>query len=152
MRSTLLSLAAGLSLLTAGVAAAQTAPPTTAPLSSGPSSSDSAPASATTAPPSDSGSADAAASAGANTSATAGGFTVGEPVKDNAGVTIGSISSLSPAANSGMMAVIKMGSDTFQVQTDRLASDNGAAIINLTQAQISGMLHGGASAGASSPK
>jgi hypothetical protein len=40
------------------------------------------------------------------------------------------------------MAVIKMGADTFQVQTDRLGSGAGAATINLTQAQINGMLHG----------
>ena len=147
MRSTFLPLAAGLSVLAASVAAAQTPAPSTAPPAS---SSDSAPANATTTPSADSGSADAAAAAGANASATAGGFTIGEPVKDNAGVTIGAISALSPAANGGEMAVIKMGSDTFQVQTDRLASDNGAAIINLTQAQISGMLHSGAS-GAASP-
>jgi hypothetical protein len=137
MRSSLRPLAAGLALLTAGVAAAQT-PPSAA----SPSSDASTNAGAV--------SADAAAAAGANASATAAGFSVGEPVKDNAGVTIGAISALSPAANGGQMAVIKMGSDTFQVQTDRLASDNGAAIINLTQAQINGMLYGGAS-GAASP-
>jgi hypothetical protein len=63
-------------------------------------------------------------------------------VKDNTGATIGEISSLSPGANGAQMAVIKMGADTFQVQTDRLGSGAGAATINLTQAQINGMLHG----------
>jgi len=148
MRSIYSLLAAGLMLASAGGALAQTggsmgAEPgragstTTSPSSGAPSS----------------GSADSAASAGANTSATAGGFQVGEPVKDNTGATIGSIAALSPGANGSTMAVIKMGTDSFQVATDRLGSANGAATINLTQAQISTMLHSksGASGGSSSP-
>jgi len=39
------------------------------------------------------------------------------------------------------MAVIKMGTDTFQVPSDRLGAGDGAATINMTQAQITGMLH-----------
>ena len=39
------------------------------------------------------------------------------------------------------MAVIKMGADTFQVPADRLGSGDGVATINMTQAQISAMLH-----------
>lgn len=101
----------------------------------------------TTTPPSSSSSSSSAApptGAAADTSATAGAtaaLTVGEPVKDNAGATIGAISSLSTAANGQQMAVIKMGADTFQVPSDRLGSTNGAATINLSQSQIAGMLH-----------
>ena len=82
----------------------------------------------------------------ADTSATAGAaaaaaLSVGEPVKDNTGATIGAISSLSTAANGQQMAVIKMGNDTFQVPGDRLGVTNGAAEINLSQAQITSMIH-----------
>jgi hypothetical protein len=62
-------------------------------------------------------------------------------VKDNTGATIGAISSVSTGANGQQMAVIKMGSDTFQVSSDKLGVADGAATINLSQAQISGMLH-----------
>ncbi len=93
------------------------------------------PSSATTAPPTGS---------AADTSATAGGaaaLSVGEPVKDNTGATIGAISSLSTGANGQQMAVIKMGNDTFQAPADRLGVANGAATINLSQSQITSMLH-----------
>jgi hypothetical protein len=40
------------------------------------------------------------------------------------------------------MAVIKMGADQFQVSADKLGAADGAATINLTQAQIATMLHG----------
>jgi len=84
-----------------------------------------------------------ASTSGANTSATAGApaLTVGEAVKDNTGATIGSISNLNTSASGQQMAVIKMGTDTFQVPSDRLGAANGAAEINMTQAQITGMLH-----------
>ena len=78
----------------------------------------------------------------ANTSATAGGFTVGMPVKDNTGATIGSIADLKTDASGKQAAVIKMGSDQFQVSTSNLGSANGAATINLSQPQIAQMLHG----------
>jgi hypothetical protein len=39
-----------------------------------------------------------------------------------------------------------MGDDTFQVEADRLGNSNGVATINMTEAQISGMLHPGTSA------
>jgi hypothetical protein len=84
----------------------------------------------------------AATGPGANSSATVSGLTVGMPVKDNTGATIGEIASLGADAGGNQTAVIKMGSDQFQVQTDKLGSSNGAATINLTQAQIATMLHG----------
>jgi hypothetical protein len=78
----------------------------------------------------------------ADTSATAGGaLSVGEPVKDNTGATIGAISSLNTAANGQQMAVIKMGNDTFQVPTTGLGVADGAATINMSQSQITSKLH-----------
>jgi hypothetical protein len=92
-----------------------------------------------TPPPSTSGSAaDTSATAGASAAAA---LSVGEPVKDNTGATIGAISSISTSANGQQMAVIKMGNDTFQAPVDRLGVANGAATINLSQSQIAGMIH-----------
>jgi hypothetical protein len=84
---------------------------------------------------------DTSATAGASASAAPPSLSVGEPVKDNTGATIGSISALSNGANGQKMAVIKMGNDTFQVPSDRLGADSNSATINMTQAQITGMLH-----------
>jgi hypothetical protein len=93
----------------------------------------------TASPPSTSGStADTSATAGAPAAAA---LSVGEPVKDNTGATIGAISSISASANGQQMAVIKMGNDTFQAPVDRLGVANGAATINLSQSQIAGMIH-----------
>jgi hypothetical protein len=93
----------------------------------------------TASPPSTSGStADTSATAGAPAAAA---LSVGEPVKDNTGATIGAISSISTSANGQQMAVIKMGNDTFQVPGDRLGVASGSATINLSQAQITGMIH-----------
>ncbi|HWF75850.1 MAG TPA: hypothetical protein VN694_01615 [Caulobacteraceae bacterium] len=86
---------------------------------------------------------------GADASATAGGFAVGMPVKDNTGATIGSIASLGSDAGGNQTAVIKMGADQFQLQTSKLNQTGGAAVINLTQAQITAILH--RSAGAAAP-
>jgi hypothetical protein len=86
----------------------------------------------------------------ADTSATAGGFTVGMPVKDSTGATIGSIASLGTDASGKQNAVIKMGSDQFAVPTEKLGQAGGAATINLTQAEILGMLHKGGSGAAPS--
>jgi hypothetical protein len=62
-------------------------------------------------------------------------------VKDNTGATIGSISALNAGTAGAQMAVIKMGTETFQVPSDRLGNSNGVAEINMTQAQITAMLH-----------
>jgi hypothetical protein len=99
-----------------------------------------------TAPP-DTSSTPSTSGSAADTSATAGGsaaaasLSVGEPVKDNTGATIGAISSINTNANGQQMAVIKMGNDTFQVPGDRLGVTDGSATINLSQAQITGMIH-----------
>jgi hypothetical protein len=141
MRSALF-IAAGIAVAISGqaFAASQSSagtsnmPATDAPMQSSGSQSTAPPDS--TSPPSTSGSA-------ADTSATAGAvaLSVGEPVKDNTGATIGAISSISTNANGQQMAVIKMGNDTFQVPGDRLGVTDGSAMINLSQAQIASMIH-----------
>jgi hypothetical protein len=131
------ALAAPMSSSTSSMGAAATASGDTA---STPRTSDQAPSS----------SANSAATVGSNASATTGGFQVGEPVKDNTGATIGQIAALTPGAGGATMAVIKMGSDSFQVATDRLGSSNGAATINLTQGQIASMVHAKGAASMSS--
>jgi len=151
MRSTLPLLALGFALATSGAALAASPGPT--PDTSTPSSGSTIPPDQT-APSSDQPAAQAApatppaanatsaGATGANTSATApANFQVGQQVQDNTGATIGSISSLNTAGGQ-QMAVINMGGKTFQVPTNRLGVNNGAAEINLTQAQIATMLKG----------
>jgi len=140
MRSALF-IAAGMvaAMSTQALAASQPAtsnmPSTDAPMQS------STPGTQTTAPPDTS--TPSTSSSASDTSATAGAaqISVGQPVKDNTGATIGAISSVNTSANGQQMAVIKMGNDTFQVPGDRLGVGNGAATINLSQAQITGMIH-----------
>jgi hypothetical protein len=145
MRSASPLIAAGFALAVVGQAFAQTqgaTPPPPAPESTAPVGSDTTPPAVTNRAPTTT--APSASSSGSNTSATAGAaaaLSVGEPVKDNTGATIGSITSLNASAGGQQMAVIKMGTDTFQVPSDRLGAANGAAEINMTQAQITGMLH-----------
>lgn len=132
MRSALF-IAAGFTLAITGQALA-------APMSS--SSPQASPPPASTSDTSPSSAAPAGGSA-ADTSATATGpsLSVGEPVKDNTGATIGAISSLSTNANGQQMAVIKMGNDTFQVSSDKLGAGDGSVTINLSAAQIGTMIH-----------
>lgn len=101
-----------------------------------------APAASTPAPvATDDQAADAARSApasGANTAASASAgasVTTGMSVKDNTGAMIGEISDVKAG-----VATIKMGADTFTVDTAKLGVANGAATINATQADIRGML------------
>ena len=96
---------------------------------------------ATAAPPPAASSANAAAASAANTNATVATLTSGLAVKDNTGATIGQIASLQPDASGKQMATIKMGADTFNVAAADLAVQNGAAVINMTGAQITAMLH-----------
>jgi hypothetical protein len=149
MRSATL-IAAGLVLAATGPAFAANAPSsatsnmpaTDAPMQSTAPATQTPPATtggATTTPPTGSAS-DTSATAGPSTAAPPA-LSVGEPVKDNSGATIGAISSLSTNSNGQQMAVIKMGNDTFQVASDKLGAMNGSAEINLSQAQITSMLH-----------
>ena len=106
-----------------------------------------APAASPSSPPDAAAGPSATTAPGADASATAGGFAVGMPVKDNTGATIGSIASLGSDAGGNQTAVIKMGADQFQLQTSKLNQTGGAAVINLTQAQITAILHKSAAAG-----
>jgi hypothetical protein len=146
MRSALL-IAAGMAVAMSGSALAAT-PPAGSTMSSAPPDSQTATPPASTSTPDTSSSSSAAPAGGSasDSSATAGAsaaaaLSVGEPVKDNTGATIGAISSLNTGSNGQQMAVIKMGNDTFQVPGDRLGAGNGSATINLSQAQISTMIH-----------
>ncbi len=73
---------------------------------------------------------DAAAEAGASATLTS-----GMSVKDNTGALIGEIT-----APKGGVATIQMGSDTFTVDSAKLAVQGGAATINASQAQLKKML------------
>ena len=66
--------------------------------------------------------------------------TVGMPVKDNTGTTIGSVASVQPGPGGAPTATIKMGAKVFSVATNALAVSGGAATINASQTQIEGML------------
>jgi hypothetical protein len=80
----------------------------------------------------------AATGTGANTAANAGAateVTSGMSVKDSTGAIIGEVS----AVKAGV-ATIKMGADTFTVDTNKLGVQGGAATINATQADIKKML------------
>ena len=64
----------------------------------------------------------------------------GMAVKDNTGATIGQISEVKTGADGKKTATIKMGADTFAVDTASLAISGGAATVNATQAEIKKML------------
>jgi hypothetical protein len=143
-----LFIAAGIAVAMSGSALAAS------PTAAGGSMQSASPNSQTAAPPATSSSPDAssnssaapAGGAAADTSATASSsaaaaLSVGEPVKDNTGATIGAISGLNTGSNGQQMAVIKMGNDTFQVPTTGLGVADGAATINMSQAQITSKLH-----------
>ena len=112
----------------AGAAMAQPAsqgaatPPSTMPKSS-------APTDPSATPPSTGTSSDTAATA------SAGSVSTGMSVKDNTGALIGEVSDVKAG-----VATIKMGADTFTVDTTKLAVADGSATINATQADIRGML------------
>jgi hypothetical protein len=85
--------------------------------------------SSSSAPPTAAGQ-DAAANVGA--SAT---LTTGMSVKDNTGAMIGEVKALK-----GGVATIQMGSDTFTVDSSKLAVAGGSATINASQAELKKML------------
>jgi hypothetical protein len=59
----------------------------------------------------------------------------GMSVKDNTGALIGEVSGVK-----GGVATIKMGADTFTVDSDKLGVANGVASINASQAELKKML------------
>ncbi len=113
---------------TFGLAGAAMAQPATEGAATPPKTSTPDP-SATPAAPSTGTSADTAATA------SSGSVSTGMSVKDNTGALIGEVSDVKAG-----VATIKMGADTFTVDTNKLAVADGAATINATQADIRGML------------
>jgi hypothetical protein len=120
-----------------GLALAQDAPPSPPPAAGEAAPQAPAPGAAAAperaAPPAPTGSV-------ANTAATAPGVAVGLPVKDNTGALIGLITDVKTDTDGKQVAVVRMGSDAFSVETDRLAVQNGSAAINATQAQLQAMI------------
>ena len=114
----------------------------TAPSDSSSSSASTPPSSSSMAPSGGSASSPSASTGtGADTTATAPAFTVGTPVKDNTGTVIGSITEVKPGATGAQTATIKMGADQFAVATSGLAMQDGAAVINMSQAELQAKLH-----------
>ncbi|KRB39880.1 MAG: hypothetical protein V4514_09245 [Pseudomonadota bacterium] len=96
--------------------------------------------SAQPAPPADEASPAASSPSGSDASATAASLAVGATVKDKTGTSIGEVTAVKPDPNGKQVATIKMGADTFAVETDKLAVADGSATINATQAELKAML------------
>lgn len=77
---------------------------------------------------------------GSDASATAATLAVGASVKDKTGATIGAVTEVKPDASGKQVATIKMGADSFAVETDKLAIADGSATINATQSELKAML------------
>jgi hypothetical protein len=89
-----------------------------------------------------SGMAPAPTGAAPSTSATApaaGELSVGLPVKDKTGAVIGQITDLT-AGPGGQQATVKMGDQSFAIGAQSFVVQNGAAVINATEAQIKQMI------------
>lgn len=71
---------------------------------------------------------------------------VGLPVKDKTGAVIGEITELKPDAD-GQTATVKMGEQTFAIGSKSFVVQNGAAVINATQAELKAMIANAAKAG-----
>ena len=137
-----LALSAAPALAQPGRTAADPAsPPTTSatpPASTVPSTGGPASTAPTTSPadqPADTSTAPSASAAGADVAVR-----TGMSVKDNTGATIGQISEVKTGADGKTTATIKMGADTFAVDTASLAVSGEAATVNATQADIKKML------------
>lgn len=83
---------------------------------------------------------DAAAPAASAKASAATDVAAGQSVKDKTGAVIGQVAEVKPDASGKATATIKMGADTFAVDTAALAVQDGAAVINATQAEIQAML------------
>ncbi len=82
----------------------------------------------------------AASAQGSDASAAAATLAVGSTVKDKTGAVIGSVSAVKPDAAGKQVATIKMGEDSFTVDTDKLAVADGSATINATADELKAML------------
>ena len=107
------------------------------------------PAMAQTAAPSGPATAPAAPGAGSAASAVAPAttLTVGLPVKDKTGATIGEIADLKADNAGGKTATVKMGEQSFAIGAQSFVVQNGAAVINATQAELKAMIAKAGSAG-----
>jgi len=123
---------------TTAAPAAATSP---APASSSPSPSAAPMTPSASAAPTAGGTAGASASTGSAADTNAVALSTGLTVKDNTGAAIGQITDIAADKSGTQLATIKMGSDSFRLPTDRLAVQNGSAVVNLTQAQIEDELH-----------
>ncbi len=122
------------SILTFGAAALALAITSAPAMAQGAAQSDEATA------PTTEGSAPANSPSGADASATAATLAVGATVKDKTGASIGEVTALKPDPGGKQVATIKMGADSFAVETDKLAIADGSATINATQAELKAML------------
>lgn len=82
----------------------------------------------------------AANAQGSDASAAAATLAVGATVKDKTGATIGTVSAVKPDSAGKQVATIKMGADSFTVDTDKLAVADGSATINATADELKAML------------
>jgi hypothetical protein len=71
---------------------------------------------------------------------------VGLPVKDKTGVVIGQITDLKPGAG-GQQATVKMGDQSFSIGAQSFVVQDGAAVINATEAQLKAMISSAAKPG-----
>lgn len=78
-------------------------------------------------------------SEGAGATAGPAALAVGMPVKDKTGVVVGQISELKPAPG-GQQATVKMGDQSFSISTQSFVVQNGAAVLNATEAQLKAMV------------
>lgn len=126
MRFTMTLAAAAAVLATALPAMAQSTAPSAAAPSTSPSASESGSAASTT------------------SAATT--LSVGQPVKDKTGVVIGEIADLKPGAG-GQTATVKMGDQSFAIGAQSFVVQDGAAVINATQAELKAMIANAAKPG-----
>ena len=97
-------------------------------------------------PPENAAPASSAATSASATAPASTTLTVGQPVKDKTGVVIGSITELKPGA-AGQTATVKMGEQTFAIGAESFVVQNGAAVINATQAELKAMIANAAKPG-----
>ena len=90
--------------------------------------------------PSDSASGSTASQPAATASATAQ-VAAGQPVKDKTGATIGEVTDVKPSPGGDkQLAVIKMGDQSFAVDTAALVVQNGSATINASKSELLAMI------------
>ncbi|WP_419320242.1 hypothetical protein ACN2C7_05115 [Caulobacter sp. ErkDOM-E] len=137
--------AAAAALTFAGAAFAQSAtamptPGQQTPQAASPAADQALPATTTTATPPAQASADTSAAPASAT--VAGDFKVGTEVKDPAGVSVGTISGVSAAADGSVNLVVTNGGVKFALPSASLSSNAGALTTTATKAQIDATLAG----------